>query len=169
MSIASVQPWVVINTHPHCEGRAAENLQRQTFETYCPMVRKRRSHARRVDDVLRPLFPSYLFVRLDDLGQRWRPMLSTYGVRTLVRCGDEPSLIDGRFIETLKAREVDGAVVRPAVPYQVGQTVQMAGGPFDGILATILAIDEQDRLVVLLDFMQRAVRTRVESRSVSPA
>jgi transcriptional antiterminator RfaH len=166
--IAPGPPWVVINTHPHCEERAVENLQRQDFETYCPMIRRRRSHARRVDDVLRPLFPSYLFVRAGGPSLRWRPMLSTYGVRTLVRCGEDPGIVDGRFIEALRAREVDGAVVRPEIPYRAGQTVQMAGGPFDGLLATILSVDEQDRLVVLLDFMQRSVRMRVESRSVAP-
>jgi transcriptional antiterminator RfaH len=168
LSDVAAHPWLVVNTHPHCEVRAAANLQRQHFDTYCPMVRKRRSHARRVDDVLRPLFPSYLFVRQGGLQQRWQPMLSTYGVRTLVRCGEEPSLIDGGFIEALRAREVDGAVVRPEVPYRNGQTVRMAGGAFDGILATILAVDEQDRLVVLLDLMGRGVRARVESRAVAP-
>ena len=39
--------WAVINTHPHREQVAVENLQRQEFHAYCPMVR-RRLHAAKV-------------------------------------------------------------------------------------------------------------------------
>src|SRR5262249_29633278 len=68
--------WIAINTHPHREHIALENLRRQQFEAYCPMLRKRRSHARRVELVLRPLFPNYLFVRANAQLARWRPILS---------------------------------------------------------------------------------------------
>src|SRR5262245_51643983 len=50
--------WVVVNTHPHREPFAIDNLTRQGFKSYCPMVKKRRSHARRSMEVARPLFPS---------------------------------------------------------------------------------------------------------------
>jgi transcription termination factor NusG len=58
--------WIVINTHAHREHMALDNLHRQDFEAYCPMIRKRRSHARRIESVLRPLFPNYLFVLASD-------------------------------------------------------------------------------------------------------
>jgi transcriptional antiterminator RfaH len=165
---ASCAPWVAINTHPHREHFALENLRRQQFDAYCPMLRKRRSHARRVDTVLRPLFPSYLFVRADARLERWRPILSTHGVRTIVRTGDELSFIDGAFIASLKAREIDGAIVRPARPYQIGQRVVITAGPFDRIIATIIEMDEKDRLVVLLDMMNRAIKVKLDSAQVAP-
>ena len=115
--------WAAVNTQPHRERIALDNLQRQGFSTYCPLIRRRRSHARRMEEVLRPLFPGYLFVNVAAGRGCWRPILSTYGVRTLVRCGDQPSLLDARFIDALQAREVDGAIVRPPVPYRIGQQV----------------------------------------------
>jgi dihydrodipicolinate synthase/N-acetylneuraminate lyase len=45
--------------------------------------RRRIRHARRAHDVLRPLFPSYLFVHLSPQTQRWRPIMSSFGVRML--------------------------------------------------------------------------------------
>jgi transcriptional antiterminator RfaH len=161
-------PWVAVNTHPHRERLALDNLARQRFDTYCPVVRRRRSHARRVEEVLRPLFPGYLFVRLGPERDCWRPILSTYGVRTLVRCGDQPGLVDASFIGALKARELDGAIVHPAVPYQVGQQVQINTAAFDGVVATILALDEKDRLTVLLEIMNQPVKVRVERTQVMP-
>lgn len=164
----SEEPWIVVNTRPHAEPTALENLQRQAFETYCPMLRKRRSHARRVDMVLRPLFPGYLFARPGTAGRRWRPILSTHGVRTVVRAGEEPSCIDHGFIASLKAREIDGAVARPAKPYQVGQKVQITDGPFDGIVTTIIDLDEKERVVVLLEVLKRATRLTLKADAVTP-
>ena len=109
-----------------------------------------------------------LFVRAHPQLGRWRPILSTYGVRTIVRAGDELSFIDNGFIASLRAREIDGAIVRPPSPYRLGQRVQIASGPFDGVVATILAMDEKDRLVVLLDLMNRAIKVKVKSEWVAP-
>jgi transcriptional antiterminator RfaH len=161
--------WIVVNTQPHREQIALENLARQAFNTYCPMMRTRVRHARRAQEVLRPLFPGYLFVRVNSDLQRWRPILSTYGVRTLVCCGDCPSFLDGGFVEALQAREMGGAIVRPASPYAPGQRVKMAGGAFDGLIATILEMDEKDRLVVLMDLLNRPTKVRVDARRVIPA
>src|SRR5262245_47364025 len=155
--------WAAVNTHPHRERIALENLERQGFATYCPFIRRRRSHARRVEEVLRPLFPGYVFVNVKPDEACWRPILSTYGVRTLVRCGDRPSLVHARFIAALLAREIDGAIVRPPVPYQIGQQVQVVAGPCDGLVATILSLDEKGRISVLLDLMSRRVKTDLDS------
>lgn len=159
--------WVVVNTHAHREHIALENLVRQGFDAYCPMMRRRVRHARRTSDVLRPLFPGYLFTRINLDLQRWRPILSTYGVRSLVRCGEQLSFVDSGLIASLKAREVDGAIVRPTEPYRPGQQVRMRGGPFDGLVATIIAMDEKDRLLVLMDLLNQSVKVRVAATDVS--
>ncbi len=161
--------WVVANTQPHREHVAVENLERQEFLAYCPLIRKRVRHARRSRDELRPLFPGYLFVRVDRDLQRWRPILSTFGVRTLVRCGDRPGFLDDRFIHSLKAREMDGAIVKPESPYRVGQQVRITGGAFDGLVAQIVEMDEKHRLVVLMDLLNRPVKVRIEERGVTLA
>jgi transcriptional antiterminator RfaH len=97
------------------------------------------------------LFPGYIFVSLDDEMHRWRPIMSTIGDRTIVRRGDEPGLLDDAFIASPKAREIDGTVSRPGAPLEVGQSVKFSDGPFDGVIAKIVALREQDRIVVLMD------------------
>lgn len=158
--------WVAINSHPHREHIALENLTRQGFEAYCPMIQRQVRHARRITDVRRPLFPSYLFARIN-LAHRWRPILSTFGVRTLVRFGDHPSFVENGLIESLRAREVDGVIVKPSETYRVGQQVRMRGGPFDGLVATIIDMDEKDRLMVLMDLLNQGVKVKVTASSVS--
>lgn len=164
---AQSRGWVAVNTHTRKEATAIANLARQEFETYCPMMRRSVRHARRARDVLRPLFPGYLFVAVDPLTTRWRKIASTVGVRRLVIFGDELALLPDDFVASLRMREVDGAIVRPASDFKIGQPVRMAGGAFDGLVATIIDMDEKDRLVVLLDLLSRKVKVQVESSLVS--
>ena len=168
LSGAETGMWAVVNTHPHKEQLALSHLARQDFVTYCPRLRQRVRKGRRFADVLKPMFPGYVFVHLSKDATRWRPILSTIGVRTLIRCGDEPALLPGGLIEGLKQRERDGAIALPESPYQEGQTVRFTGGPFDGVIATILSVRARDRLMVLMDLMQGQVKTTVSTAQVTP-
>lgn len=158
--------WAVVNTHPHKERFALENLARQDFETYCPMLQTRVRHARKVSLVLRPMFPGYVFAAIDT-GQRWRSLMSTFGVRTVVRSGDRYSLLPQGFVDALRTREVDGVIKRQASPYRIGQAVRLVDGPFEGLVATIIAMDERDRLMVLMDFLNRPVKVKVDALQVA--
>ncbi len=166
--LGEARGWVVINTHPHREQIALQHLERQDYVAYCPLIRRRLSHARRVSDVLRPMFPGYVFVKMLSAMQMVRPLSSTIGVRNIVRCGEELSLLDDAFVQSLKAREVDGAICRPENPYQVGQQVKLSGGAFDGLAATIISMHERDRLTVLMDLLNRPVKVMVEETQVAP-
>ena len=158
--------WAVINTHPSRETLAAQHLDRQDFETYCPMISRRLKQAHRYIDVPRPLFPSYLFVRVAPDRDQWRPMLSTIGVRSVIRFGERLGWVDNSFIDGLKQREKDGMIARPVDPFQVGQQVRVSSGPFDGLIATIVSVSEKDRLVVLMELLRRRVQVHVTAEQL---
>ena len=64
---------------------------------------------------------------------------------------------------------MDGAIVRPDTPYKLGQQVRVSSGAFDGLVATIIAMDEKDRLVVLMELLNRPVKVRVDAGLVAAA
>jgi transcriptional antiterminator RfaH len=163
--------WAAASTHPNKESTAISNLLRQGFEAYCPLVRRKWRHARKVQEVLRPLFPGYVFVAVDPKQQRWRPILSTVGIRTLVRFGNSLGLLPSRFVESLRAHEVDGAVslCAPSSNYAPGDQVRLCDGPFEGLIATVLAVEDQARLQILMHLLNRSVRARVSASLVAPA
>lgn len=168
--------WLVVQTHPGKEGLALENLERQSFVPYCPMVR--RAPSRRVrgqalgkspgKSPVKPLFPGYVFVETSSEHHAWRPILSTYGVRTLIRFGSRIASVDPRFIDALRGREVGGLVCVPDAPYAVGDRITICGGPFDGVVATILSMSEKDRLIVLMDILSRPVKVRITAAQAEP-
>ena len=162
------EQFAVINTHPHKERVVREHLSRQGYAGYYPQLLQKVSHARKVSHVLRPMFPGYLFVSLDPALQRWSPIASTVGVRRIVTFGDRPALIDASFVAALQAREINGSIVLPASPYHVGDHVRMAGNAFDGVVAEIVQMKDQERVVVLLQLLQRTVKLTTDVRFVRP-
>ena len=168
---ATIPTWVAASTHVHKESVAITNLERQGFDAYCPMIRRRVRHARRLRDVMRPLFPGYVFVRLDLDRDQWRPIMSTIGVRQLIRFGDRLGALPATFVESLLAREQDGAITLPKAKdaYVPGEKVRLREGPFEGLIATVLAGSDRERLFVLMDMLKRGVRVRVAIEDVVPA
>lgn len=161
--------WIVVNAHPNREQEAATHLRNQGYEAYVPVMRKQIRHARQVREVLRPLFPGYLFVRLDSSRIRWRPILSTVGVRSVVCMGESPCIVPFALIDDLKLLEKDGVIVRASLSLQVGDAVRIAHGAFDGLAGKIIGLSEKDRLIVLIDFLNRPVRVTLPGDYLSVA
>ena len=161
MSVGANEAWLVINTQPNREAIAVEHLQRQEFEVYCPLFVKRIRHARKAYDANRPLFPGYVFTLLASERETWRPILGTYGVRSIVRSGATPAKISGSFVAALRAREVDGAVRKPESPFVNGQTVAVRGGSLDGLVGQILELRDNERVLVLLNFLNQQTKVHL--------
>lgn len=163
--------WHVVQTHVNAEGKAAANLARQGFSIYLPRYLKRRSHARKVETVARPLFPRYLFVAIDLASQRWRAIQSTLGVSHLVCVGDRPALVEDRVIGALRAREDEVGfikLVRRSV-FSPGDKVRIVEGAFVDSVAFVESVSDRDRVSVLLNLLGRKVRVVVGADLIAAA
>lgn len=161
--------WIAVATRPNAEAQAVQNLKRQGYECYCPCTRVSRRHARRSETVTRPFFPGYLFVRLDRTRDQWHPIMHSRGVRTVVRFGEKLGIVPAGVIESLLAREEDGGLQPPpaAERLRVGQRVALNGTLFDDFVCTVQSIEPRDRVCVLLELMQHAVKMVVPSENVA--
>ena len=156
-----IEGWLVVNARPNREQTAVVNLARQGYEPYCPQIAKLIRHARTSVVKPRPLFPGYVFVRHHPEQTLWRPILSTIGVRSLVRFGDQLGRLDDAFVAALRQCERDGVVVAPAAVYEIGQNVEVLLPAFAGVIGKIMAIDDMSRITVLIEMMQRSVKLKV--------
>jgi transcriptional antiterminator RfaH len=161
--------WMVLATHQHRESVAMCNLRRQSYAVYCPMILAQIRHARRSCEALRPLFPGYIFVTLQNAAQSWRPIAGTFGVRSILRNGETPAFLPPGLVESLQAREMDGAVREPKTPFAPGQTVAITGGPFDGLIGKVLNLRDSDRILVLLDLLNQQTKVQVDAKMLRSA
>ncbi|MBR0938022.1 transcription termination/antitermination protein NusG [Bradyrhizobium jicamae] len=163
--------WYVVQTRVNAEAKASANLCRQGFSVYLPRYLKRRSHARKVETVARPLFPRYLFVAIDLAAQRWRVIQSTVGVSQLVCWKDRPASVADGVIEALRAREDEDGFIKLARSslFVPGDKVRIVAGAFIDSLALVEGVSDQQRVAVLLDLLGRKVRVLVGTDLVTAA
>ncbi len=169
---ASFEPrWYVVQTQTHSENKAAAHLARQAFEVYLPRHLKRRHHARRTETVARPLFPRYLFVRIDIGMQRWRSIHSTVGVVRLICQGENPLPVPAQVIDDLKGGEDErGFIVLDERPkFTPGDRVRILDGAFDSHLGLYESMTDGERVAVLLDLLGRKVRVSLDADLITAA
>jgi transcriptional antiterminator RfaH len=157
--------WYLVQTQVNAEAKAAVNLGRQGFAVYLPRYLKRRSHARKVETVARPLFPRYLFVGINLAAQRWRAIQSTPGVSHLVCWSDKPASVDDAVVNSLKAREDESGFIKlvSRAAFSPGDKVRIVEGAFTNSLALVEGVSDQRRVALLLDLLGRKVRVLVEA------
>lgn len=163
--------WFVARTHAHAETKASLNLMRQGFQSYLPRYLKRRRHARKVETVVAPLFPRYLFVAVDIATQRWRSICSTIGVAQFVCNGSEPAAVPIGIVEALKRREDTAGFVkldcRPH--FRTGDKICVLDGAFAECLGLIEGVSERERVTILLDLLGRKVRVELDEELIAAA
>jgi transcriptional antiterminator RfaH len=163
--------WIVAHCHANAEFKAEAHLTRQGFEVYLPKYKKTRRHARRVETVIRPLFPRYLFVGFDEDATRWRPIRSTVGISHIITAGECPLLAPAWVIEQLRQREDDRGLLSAMaeISFDKGDAVQIADGPLSDRRGTFDGLSDNQRVAVLLDIMGRQVRTLVPREAIRRA
>ena len=96
---AVLRHWFLIYSKPQQERVAVQNLERQGYETYLPMLRRSRRRQGKKFETVEPLFPRYLFVNLSEELDDWGPIRSTRGVSRMIRFGNEAARVPDEFVD----------------------------------------------------------------------
>ena len=169
LDLESGERWFVARVHPHRENMAQLNLHRMGFRSFAPRVRRNVRHARKLRDVLSPLFPGYIFLILDLSRDRWRCVNSTFGVASLIMGVEQPTPVPQGIVETLVAATESSGTVRFDSDLEIGQKVRILSGPFAEALCQLVHLDDRGRVRVLLEFMGAEVSARLDRSCVAPA
>jgi transcriptional antiterminator RfaH len=163
--------WYVVQTKPNEEVRASQHLARQSFGVYMPRYAKTRRHARKIESVVRPLFPRYLFIALDLARDRWRSIQSTFGVVGLIMSGDQPAPLPTEVVDAIREREDgNGHVMLGLAPgLGVGSRIRLLDGLFADHSGVLERIADERRVAVLVQLLGRQVRVLVDAESVAAA
>jgi len=161
-SALSTLSWYLVHTKPRQEDIALANLERQGYECYLPQMRIERIRRRKAEVATEPMFPRYLFVRLDssDQGKSWSPIRSTLGVSQLVHFGARVARVDDTLVHLLRQRE--WALPTEAM-FHSGDLVVIADGPFAGIEAIYQTSDAERRAFILLEILAKPVSMHIDA------
>jgi transcriptional antiterminator RfaH len=145
--------WFVIQTKPANEIRVEKNLLNQGIETFLPRYEAFQYCNGQMIQCIRPLFPNYLFVRLD-LDLHYYKVKWTRGVNKILGNGVGPLPVSGRVVETIRGRTVEGNLVKLEDEWKEGDPVQISSGPFKDLTGVFQKkISEKGRVRILLNLI----------------
>ena len=166
MAPAAKRCWFAISTKPHQERIAERTLQRLGIETFCPLLLERKWIRRRLEKKVSPLFPGYLFARFV-IEESYRAVIYARGVKSIVRFGHDPAVVDDSLIEGLKARLDQGCLTVPTTSFRPGQIVRIANGTLNGLEAVFeRELTGSQRAILLLKALAFKARVVVELEQI---
>ena len=163
--------WIVAHCHANAEIKAEAHLKRQGFEVYLPKIKTTRRHARRIETVVRPLFPRYLFIGFEEKSTQWRPICSTVGVSNLLTAGERLLIAPAWVVEQLRQREDKKGLFSGAAekPFNKGDPIKIIRGPLAEHSGIFDYLNDSQRVAVLLETMGRKVKTLVPLEAICRA
>lgn len=167
---ADRRSWYLVFAKPRQENVAQENLQRQEYETFLPMVRVKRRLRGRWVSVIEPLFPRYLFIHLNVTTDNWSPIRSTVGVANIVRFGLHTAKLPDAFMQQLQAdRDELGLQLLQYDEFQKGDRVRLVEGAMAGYEGIVRARTSKERVIMLLDIAGKNAVVHVSKHSLERA
>ena len=161
--------WYLIQAKPKSESIAKENLERQGYEVYLPLILGRTKRRGKKIKSVQPMFPRYLFISLSDQTDDWGPIRSTLGVSNLVRFGLKAAKVPENLINGLKKNENSEGIqeLRKKI-LSPGDKLLIVEGPFEGHEATLYSQSSDDRVIVLLKITENFVKVKLEQGLIEP-
>ena len=162
--------WYLIYTKSRQEEIARDNLERQGYTTYLPMLSVEKRVRGKYQERLEVMFPRYLFVRLNTTTDNWLPIRSTIGVQKLVEFGGIPARAPDQLIIELQQNEQrcnQQLQNRPGFCY--GDAVEFVTGSLQGYKAMFEKYVSRDRVAVMLNIIGEYTRTFVSRHDLQRA
>ena len=124
--------WYVIHTKPGDEDRVKTNLHNQEIEAFLPLLETYQYCNGRMIPKIKPLFPNYVFARLD-LELHYYKVKWTRGVNKILGGGNEPVPVSTQVIQMIKERSGKDNLVKLEDELKDGDMVQVNSGPFKSL------------------------------------
>jgi len=163
---ARVFPWYALKVRTGGEARLGINLEQKGFEIFLPTWLEIRRYSDRLKKIQSPMFPGYLFCRLDV--NRRQPVLTTTGVEKIVSFGGEPCAVPEKEIEAIQRALTAGKSVVPWPYLQTGDAVIVQFGPLTGVEGLVVRADGKDRIVLSVNLLQRSVAVQIDRDQIRP-
>ena len=157
--------WYVVHTKPRQEACAQENLARQGYDCFLPMMTVQKIRRGKWVEEAECLFRRYLFIRLIAGQSNFAPIRSTRGVSGLVRFGTTPAVVPDAVVEALRTMPLQD---RPM--FNAGDAVTITAGAFAGVAAEFVALkqmpDGEMRALVLLELLSKMQKIAVPASAL---
>jgi transcription antitermination factor NusG len=159
-------PWFAVHVRSKQERIVAQTLRGQGYVEFLPLLKVTRNWSDRTKQLEEPLFPGYLFCRLN--ADERLPVMKIPGVVSIVGFGNAPFPVSQQEVEAVQT------VVRSGLPLSrwsdsvMGTLVEIGAGPLAGVRGTLVECKSHHRLVVSVTILQRNVAVEIDASVARP-
>lgn len=145
--------WYVIQTKTKKEEQVRSHLSMNGLDVLNPLIETFTSRNGRMDKELKPLFPSYIFVKFD-LHQNYPLVKWARGVKKILSFGGYPPPISEEVIEIVKERMDMQGIVRIKDDFKTNDVVRLKSGPLKDLLGIFDRwVSDSERVRILLNLV----------------
>jgi transcription antitermination factor NusG len=163
--------WYAVHVRSNQERTTADFIRSRAIQVFLPTYQMRSARRDRNAILTRPLFPGYVFVRIDIHSSERIEVLKAPGTVRIVSFGNDPPPVPDSVIESIRILVGNGSgPVRPHPSVCLGASVEVIDGPFKGAIGLLSETeDKKPKLVVKIEFLGRAVAVPIAPDQVQPA
>ncbi|HNX13657.1 MAG TPA: transcription termination/antitermination protein NusG [Oscillospiraceae bacterium] len=165
--------WYVVHTYSGYESKVCTNLEKMVenrhmqdliLETKIPLQTVTEIKDNKTREVEQKLFPGYVLVKMVMTDESWYVVRNTRGVTGFVGAASKPEPLSEAEINALG---VEQRSVK--VDYEVGDSVEITGGPFSGMTGVVDMIDTAEgRVRVIVFVMNRETPVDLAMDQIAP-
>ncbi|RRS06926.1 transcription/translation regulatory transformer protein RfaH [Pseudoalteromonas sp. J010] len=152
--------WYLLYCKPKQEFRAQSNLKNQGIASCFPTITKRKTASAR--STVQPLFPRYLFVKLNPHSSHFSAVKHTRGVADFIRYGTDLQIVPEELVMQLMNK--DEAPVE--CDFQEGDLVQLTEGCYRDVQAIYQQPDGEMRSILLIKLLNQYTKVVVDNCTI---
>jgi transcription antitermination factor NusG len=153
-------PWYALHVRCHAEKNVSRMLEGRGYEQYLPLYRERTQWSDRVKQLDLPLFPGYVFCRLEVALRR--PVLTVPGVVAIVGFGSTFAPVPEDQISAVRDIVRSGLPSSPWPFLKEGQRIRVSTGSLEGVEGLLIQVKNEYRVVVSVPLLQRSVAVEID-------
>ena len=154
--------WLVVQTKARNEDKACINLKRLGFEVFYTKIKKSNIFFNKIKFDLKPLFPGYIFVKLNVNGN-WHKINNTYGVARVMKFGETTCFLPYKILQSLKRNCDQNDVFQQNFALKKGNKLKIRKLNLPPIDAIFEEVVDTKRSYVLMSLLNTKIKTLVNN------
>ncbi|WP_075342500.1 UpxY family transcription antiterminator [Tenacibaculum agarivorans] len=164
-----VKGWHVLYVRSCYERKVKDLLEEISIESFLPQVKTIKQWSDRKKVILKPLFPSYVFVNINSFLE-FHKALSVYGACAYIRFGEEYARVTEKEINDIKLivgdNDISDIETNVKLP-KVGEVKKITHGPLNGLNCEIIKVNNHNKIMVRIDSLRQNIVATIPSYVLS--
>ena len=157
--------WHVLYVKSRYEKKVYKFLKEESLEPFLPLVKTIRQWSDRKKEILKPLFPSYVFVNINS-PLEFSKALSVQGACAYIRFGKEYAKATDAEINKIKllvgAKDILDIETNIQLP-KTGDIKKISYGPLSGLECEVLKANNANKIIVRIDSLHQNITATIPS------